>query len=110
HQPGGLRRHQQAAGDHRVGMSRAGRPRLVVLSRPSCHLCDEMCAVLDRHLPRWELEYEVVDVDSDSELRRRYGMVIPVLLWNGHEVARIRLSSRRLEAIARRRTGGEVPD
>lgn len=90
-----------------MGVSLAERPRLVVLSRPSCHLCDEMCAVLDRHLPRWKLEYELVDVDSDTELQRRYGTVIPVLLWDGREVARIRLSARRLEAIVRRRSGDE---
>lgn len=89
-------------------MSSAGVDELVVLSRPNCHLCDEMCTVLDRVLPRWGLEYELFDVDRDPALRSRYGTVVPVLLWNGREVARIRFGERRLEAIVRRQLEGEA--
>jgi hypothetical protein len=36
-------------------------------------------------------EWEVVDVDSDPELARRYGDSIPVLFVNGHLFAKIRV-------------------
>lgn len=36
-------------------------------------------------------EWEVVDVDSDAELSRRYGNEIPVLFVNGRLFAKIRL-------------------
>jgi hypothetical protein len=36
-------------------------------------------------------EWNVVDVDSDPELARRYGESIPVLFVNGHLFAKIRL-------------------
>jgi len=74
-----------------------------LLTRPGCHLCDEMEEVLDRVLPRHGLTYERVDVDRDPELKRRYGEVIPVLLRGGRAVAKIRLDPDRLERIVRRR-------
>ena len=36
-------------------------------------------------------EWEVVDVDGDAELSRRYGNEIPVLFVNGRLFAKIRL-------------------
>ena len=77
--------------------------RYELLTRPGCHLCDEMEEVLDRVLPRHGLTFERVNVDGDPELRRRYGEVIPVLLRDGRVVAKIRLDPNRLERIVRRR-------
>jgi len=36
-------------------------------------------------------EWNVVDVDSDADLARRYGDSIPVLFVNGHLFAKIRV-------------------
>ena len=36
-------------------------------------------------------ELEVLDVDADAELERRYGDDVPVLLHQGREIARHRL-------------------
>ena len=54
---------------------------LVVLSRDGCDLCDEMLhelADLERsqRLP----PVTVVDVDSDADLARQYGLKVPVLI------------------------------
>jgi hypothetical protein len=65
--------------------------RLRLLSRPGCHLCEEMRAQVDALLSDRERQWEVVDVDTDPELARRYGDVIPVLYVNGRLFARIRL-------------------
>ena len=64
---------------------------LMLLSRPGCHLCDEMRREVDALLGDRPHEWDVVDVDSDAELARRYGDSIPVLFVNGHLFAKIRL-------------------
>ena len=65
--------------------------RLRLYSRPGCHLCDQMRQEVDRLLADRPREWEVVDVDRDPELARRYGEVVPVLLVNGRLFARVRL-------------------
>ena len=64
---------------------------LTLMSRPGCHLCDEMRREVDALLGDRPHEWDVVDVDSDAELARRYGDSIPVLFVNGHLFAKIRL-------------------
>lgn len=65
--------------------------RLTLLSRPGCELCDEMRREVDNLLAERPHEWEIVDVDSDPELARRYGDSIPILFVNGHLFAKIRL-------------------
>jgi Glutaredoxin-like domain (DUF836) len=65
--------------------------RLTLMSRPGCHLCDEMRREVDALLAGEPHEWDVVDVDSDPELARRYGDSIPVLFVNGHLFAKIRV-------------------
>jgi hypothetical protein len=65
--------------------------RLTLLSRPGCHLCDEIRREVDALLADRPHEWTVVDVDSDVDLARRYGDSIPVLFVNGHLFAKIRL-------------------
>lgn len=70
---------------------------LTLMSRPGCHLCEEMRREVDALLAGEPHEWDVVDVDTDPELARRYGDEIPVLFVNGHLFAKIRvprLSSR----------------
>jgi glutaredoxin-like protein DUF836 len=62
-----------------------------MLSRPGCHLCDEMRAEVDALLADRKTTWEVVDVDSDPKLSSRYGESIPVLFVNGRLFAKIRL-------------------
>lgn len=65
--------------------------RLTLMSRPGCHLCEEMRREVDTLLADEPHEWEVVDVDSDPELARRYGDEIPVLFVNGRLFAKIRV-------------------
>ena len=64
---------------------------LTLLSRPGCHLCEEMRREVDVMLAGQPHEWEVVDVDSDPDLLLRYGDSIPVLFVNGRLFAKIRL-------------------
>jgi hypothetical protein len=65
--------------------------RLRLLSRPDCHLCEAMRAEVDSLLADEPREWEVVDVDTDANLARRYGDEIPILFVNGRLFAKIRL-------------------
>ena len=65
--------------------------RLKLLSRPGCGLCEEMQREVESQLAGQPHEWEIVDVDSDPELSRRYGDSIPILFVNGHLFAKIRL-------------------
>jgi hypothetical protein len=65
--------------------------RLRLLSRPDCSLCERLRKDVEALLEGLPHEWEIVDVDSDPELARRYGDTIPVLFVNGHLFAKIRL-------------------
>jgi hypothetical protein len=72
-------------------------PRLTLVGKPDCHLCHEMAAVVRRVLgPTASLEEK--DMREDPDLERRYVFEIPVLLWEGREVARHRVEEAELRA------------
>jgi len=64
---------------------------LRLLSRPDCHLCEQMRADVDRLLEGRDHEWEIVDVDSDDEIARRWSDSIPVLFVNGRLFAKLRI-------------------
>jgi hypothetical protein len=75
---------------------------LTVVHREDCHLCEEMLAelqALSRRLPLPPIA--VVDVDSDPELLRRYGLNVPVLLLDGTVVCKHRLDIDELQRLLR---------
>ena len=65
--------------------------RLRLLSRPGCHLCEQMRIDVDRLLEGVEHDWEIVDVDSDDEIARRWSDSIPVLFVNGRLFAKVRI-------------------
>ena len=76
---------------------------LVVISREGCGLCDEMLhelAQLERaqSIPA----VTVVDVDSDPELVRQFGLKVPVLLLDGSVICHYTLNSQELLRLIRR--------
>ena len=77
-------------------------PRLSVVARRDCELCEEMrvqLALLARALPLPPIE--VLDVDTDAELQRRHGVHVPVLLLDGEVVCRHRLDVPELRRLLR---------
>ncbi len=69
----------------------AGPPRLRLLSRPGCHLCEEMLAGVAPLVAEAGGTIEVVDVDADPALAARFGEQIPVILdAQGRVVAKVR--------------------
>lgn len=57
-------------------------------TRNGCHLCEEAEALLRRY----DFQIEAVDVDQDTELKSRYGPCVPVVVIDGRERFRGRVS------------------
>jgi hypothetical protein len=74
---------------------------LTLYSRPGCHLCDDMKAVVQRVVRGLPISMEVVDISTDPELDARYGQEIPVLLVDGRKAAKYRVSEEELRRILR---------
>ena len=69
----------------------------MVLSREGCHLCEQMLLELaELEGPGRIPAVTVVDVDSDQELARRYGLKVPVLLLDGSAICHYTLNSNEL--------------
>jgi glutaredoxin len=56
--------------------------RLVLYSRPGCHLCDDARVVLERIGE----PFDEVDIESDDDLHKRYLERIPVVALDGQEL------------------------
>ncbi len=70
---------------------------LVVLSREGCHLCEDMVRELaDLELAQAIPPVSIVDVDSDPELARRFGLKVPVLLLDDSVICHYTLNSNEL--------------
>ena len=68
-------------------------------TREGCHLCDEALAVVERVRAELPFALEIVDVDSDPELARRYGWDVPVVVVGGRKHAKYRVDA---DALRRR--------
>ena len=81
-------------------MKNEPRPRLTLLSRGWCHLCDEMRVALERMRTHCSFDLQIVDIDVDGNaaLERLYGEDIPVLLAGDQELCRHRLDPARIAA------------
>jgi glutaredoxin len=80
-------------------------PNLIIYSRPGCHLCDVMKAVVERVGQTVAVSFEEIDISSDPELESRYGLEIPVLMIDGTKVAKYRVSEEDLRRMLTSRAG-----
>jgi len=72
-------------------------PTLTLFSREYCHLCHEMLVAL-QCIPGASFDIEVVDVDSDPDLERRFGERVPLLMHGDAELCRYRLDVEKVRA------------
>ena len=70
--------------------------KLVLYSRPECHLCEAVVDQLQPLLAGRSVELEIVDVDSSVALERRYGQRIPVLVADEVEISGYPLEEARV--------------
>jgi len=80
---------------------------LTIYSRPGCHLCDDMKALVARvtHTSAVPITVEEIDISTDPELEVRYGLEIPVLLVDGRKMAKYRVTETELTRMLEARDG-----
>jgi thiol-disulfide isomerase/thioredoxin len=80
---------------------------LTLYSRPGCHLCEDMKAVVQRVVRAAEapVAVEEIDISTNADLESRYGLEIPVLLVDGKKAAKYRVTEAELARILRSRYG-----
>jgi len=69
------------------------RARVILYSKPGCHLCDEMKAEMAKASCSGLYELEEINIESDPQLFARYRNDIPVLSINGVEAFKHRLTA-----------------
>lgn len=75
--------------------------RVVLYTRPRCHLCDEARNVVERVCAELDEAWSEVDITSDDELHRRYWEQIPVTVVDGAQHDFWRVDAARLrQALA----------
>ncbi|MDG4773157.1 glutaredoxin family protein [Solwaraspora sp. WMMD792] len=80
-------------------------PRITLITRPGCHLCDDARAALARVAGQTGDEWVEQDVTADIELERDYGERLPVVLLDGREHGYWRVEEQRLLDDLRRPVG-----
>jgi glutaredoxin len=65
--------------------------RVIIYSRPECHLCDEAKAAIENSNCSEHYTLEEVNIESDEGLLKKYKYDIPVVLIDGEEAFRHRV-------------------
>ncbi len=73
-------------------------PRVRLLGKPGCHLCDEARVVVAEVCTAAGVGWTEVDILTDPDLLARYGEYIPVVLIDGEPHDFWRVSAERLRA------------
>lgn len=67
---------------------------VVLYSRKGCHLCEIVKESLSKLSRQRTFQWREIDVDSDSELRRRFNDEVPVVFINGRKAFKYRMDER----------------
>jgi glutaredoxin len=78
---------------------------IILYSRPGCHLCDDMKAVVTRVARTIPLTLREIDISTDAALLAEYGLEIPVLLVEGKKAAKYRIGEEELRKLLAGRAG-----
>jgi hypothetical protein len=73
-------------------------PRVLLYSRPGCHLCDEARTVIEAVCADLGEQYDEVDITTSEDLTARYGEEIPVTMVDGVQHDYWRVDAGRLRA------------
>jgi hypothetical protein len=76
-------------------------PRVLLYTKPGCHLCDDMLDLLQAALRGTGIAVTERDIALDLDDFERFKHDIPVLLIDGREVARHRITEPALVAALR---------
>lgn len=77
-------------------------PRVVLITKPGCHLCDEARGAVGRVTASLGLGWTEESVDQRPELRERYAEEIPVVLVDGVQRDFWKIDENRLQRVLQR--------
>jgi len=72
-------------------------PHIQLMSRSICCLCDDAKAVVAAQADAGLCTWETVDVDRDKALMVRYGMDVPVLVFENRVLFKHRVTEEQLQ-------------
>lgn len=75
--------------------------KVVLYSKPGCHLCDDAHTVLEEVRREVPFDLDVRDISKSRKLIEAYGLDIPVVTIDGVEAFRHRLTAAELHAKLR---------
>ena len=73
-------------------------PRLQLVSKPGCHLCDQQREVVEAVVAEYAVEWEEVSLLDRPELAEVYWEEIPVVLVDGRKIGFWRVSADTIRA------------
>jgi hypothetical protein len=76
----------------------APRIQLKLYGRSYCHLCEEMLAALEPLRNEFGFAVDVIDVDSDTILEQRFGVLVPILTHADNELCHYHLDAAKVRA------------
>ena len=75
---------------------------VTLYSKPDCHLCDLVKNVIQEVARRRRFRLEIRNILDDPNDLQKYKNAIPVIMVEGEEIARYRLTAHDLEAALSR--------
>ena len=72
---------------------------LTLYSRPECHLCVDMLEALTLWQKTHQFNVDIINIDSDIKLTRRFAARIPVLAHNEIEICQYHINESALDAF-----------
>ena len=71
---------------------------VTVYTRENCHLCEQAVDTIERVAQEEgvTVDVDLVDVDTDEQLREKYGERVPYVLLDGSPAFKYRVDERRL--------------
>ncbi|OMH34449.1 glutaredoxin family protein [Tersicoccus sp. Bi-70] len=82
-----------------AGSTPAPAPRVELLTRPGCHLCEDARQVVQEVTASLGLTWAERSIDGDAELTARFGEEIPVLMIDGVQRDFWRIDPQRLRRL-----------
>jgi glutaredoxin len=79
---------------------------VTIYTKPGCHLCEAVEQVIER--VRREVPFDLIkrNILDDPQDQETYGELIPVVLLEGREIARYRMTEAQLRAALQAKWGG----
>ena len=71
-------------------------PRVLLYSKPGCHLCDEARTVIEAVCAELGEGYDEIDISTSPDLMTRFGEEIPVTFVDGAQHDYWRVNAERL--------------